>query len=543
MKYLATSIFIMLTGLFNIIYAQSNNWEWAKSADGSSSDHSSSITTDASGNVYVTGSFQSDTITFDAITLINNGSTDMFIAKYDANGNTVWAKSAGGSSSDHSSSITTDASGNVYVTGSFQSDTIYFETIALSSISGGRETYLVKYDENGNVVWAKGSSSVSSHGNDITTDTAGNVYIIGECYYFSLTFDTIVFPSNGMFCVKFDTDGNAIWIKGTETNASGSSINSDAQGNVYITGDFGSKSIVFGSDTLTSNSSHSMYVVKYDSNGNIVWARGSDGGTYFGSSNSSIASDGFGNVYVAGTFHTTTMVFDTITLTNMNNGSVYIVKYDVNGSVVWAKNQGGNLYDVNSNLTLDATGNIYVSGYFSSDSIIFGSHLLINNGGHDLYIMKYDVNGNSIWAKSAGGMKSDVATDLAIDAAGNIYITGSFESNPLSFGSNSLTNNGIRNVFLAKLSMTTSVEELKPIKTFKFYPNPFSASTTIEFDNKNKAKHTLTIYNTTGQLVRRIDNITTGRVKIERENLNSGLYFLLLMNNTGSIRKGKIIVE
>jgi len=99
-----------------------------------------------------------------------------------------------------------------------------------------------------------------------------------------------------------------------------------------------------------------------------------------------------------------------------------------------------------------------------------------------------------------------------------------------------------------------TVQEIQPVVTsleehvdkdlhVQFYPNPFTTSTTIEFDNENNAKHTLSIYDETGQLVRKMDNITSGRVKIERQNLKSGLYFFQLMNNRHSVGSGKIMIE
>jgi len=89
---------------------------------------------------------------------------------------------------------------------------------------------------------------------------------------------------------------------------------------------------------------------------------------------------------------------------------------------------------------------------------------------------------------------------------------------------------------------TTGINDLY-LSTTKIYPNPFSHSTTIELENENKEKYTLTIYSTTGQLVREIGNITSKRVKIERKNLKSGLYFFQIMNNTERVGVGKIIVE
>ena len=92
------------------------------------------------------------------------------------------------------------------------------------------------------------------------------------------------------------------------------------------------------------------------------------------------------------------------------------------------------------------------------------------------------------------------------------------------------------------ISGITDADENKYYEV-EIYPNPFNILTTVEFENENKEKHVLTIYNTTGQLVRKIDNIIKGRVKIERKNLNSGLYFFQIMNRTERVGTGKIMIE
>jgi hypothetical protein len=124
MKKLYTIILFALVVM--IANAQSPNWKWAKSAGGLADDFGNSITTDASGNVYVTGYFLSATITFGSYTLTNanTSSADFFIVKYDALGNVLWAKRAGGTLGDAGNSISTVTSGNVYVAGYFSSSTI-----------------------------------------------------------------------------------------------------------------------------------------------------------------------------------------------------------------------------------------------------------------------------------------------------------------------------------------------------------------------------------------------------------------------------------
>ena len=97
---------------------------------------------------------------------------------------------------------------------------------------------------------------------------------------------------------------------------------------------------------------------------------------------------------------------------------MYIVKYDAMGNVMWAKSAGGTGSDLVRGISNDEIGNIYVTGGFDSDSITFGTTTLINEGGYDMYMVKYDTSGNVIWAKGAGSMSSDYGNNITTDVAG-----------------------------------------------------------------------------------------------------------------------------
>src|SRR6185503_13565738 len=107
---------VVLSFVFSLqAFSQAPNWLWAKSAGGISSDYSNAICTDANGNVYITGTFQGSIITFGTYDLHNvgTGALDIFIAKYDANGNVLWAKSGGGIGNDYAYGICVDTNDNV----------------------------------------------------------------------------------------------------------------------------------------------------------------------------------------------------------------------------------------------------------------------------------------------------------------------------------------------------------------------------------------------------------------------------------------------
>lgn len=132
---------------------------WAKSAGGTSIEGAQGISTDETGNVLITGYFASTSITFGTTTLTNAMGIDIFVVKYDALGNVLWAKSAGGISSDFGVSIANDVSGNIFVTGFFNSPSINFGTTTLIN-KGESDVFVVKYDEKGNVMWVKSSGGV-----------------------------------------------------------------------------------------------------------------------------------------------------------------------------------------------------------------------------------------------------------------------------------------------------------------------------------------------------------------------------------------------
>ena len=263
--------------------------------------------------------------------------------------NWLLARAATGSGQQEGLSIATDASGNVFVTGYFASPTITFGTTTLTN-AGQYDIFLVKYDGTGNVLWAK---------------SAGG------------------------------TGGDEGW-----------SVSTDASGNVFATGVFSSPTITFGTTTLTNAGIAAIFIVKYDGAGNVLWAKSAGG--IGGDGGYSVATDVAGNVFATGVFSSPTITFGTTTLTNTSGGyaDIFLVKYDGIGNVLWAKNAGGTVDDYGWSAATDVSGNVFVTGYFTSATITFGTTTLINNsfaGMEDIFLVKYDGAGNVLWAKSAGG--------------------------------------------------------------------------------------------------------------------------------------------
>ncbi|GAB3204302.1 ribosomal protein S11 [Pontibacter aydingkolensis] len=228
--------------------AQAPDFMWAKQSVGttrSSIEHGRSVARDATGNTYTTGSFGnyisfgSTMLTSSGTSDVSSGSTDIFIVKHDASGNTIWAQRAGGTSFDYGYGIALDASGNAYVTGSFQG-TASFGNITLTS-SGNNDIFVAKYDASGNVLWAqKAGGSSSDNGYGIAVDGSGNAYVTGSLQG-AASFGHISLTSRGYndaFVAKYDASGNVLWAQryGDSVEDYGYGISVDASGNAYVTG-------------------------------------------------------------------------------------------------------------------------------------------------------------------------------------------------------------------------------------------------------------------------------------------------------------------
>lgn len=325
-----TIIFCLLA--YSTGYAQAPDWQWAiqQTSGGDNNDAAESILTDAAGNIIITGAFQSESLTFGSITLdnINAPNQDLFLAKFNSAGEVVWAIRAGGTQADYGLSLAMDPSGNIYLGGYFKSTSITFGGITLSNPGTPYgDPFVAKFDSDGNTLWAKKSANALS--------------------------------SDGIL-----------------------SVATDPSGNVYATGSFISDEITFGSTTLTNSGSatQDLFVVKYSSSGAVLWAKrvggaGDDQGN-------AVAVDHAGNLILTGQFSSSSILVGTTSLLNDNapNNDLFVAKYNPSGNVLWVFRSGGADSDYILSLSVDGANQIYAAGYLKSSSISFGTTVLYNEG-------------------------------------------------------------------------------------------------------------------------------------------------------------------
>jgi hypothetical protein len=424
------------------------NYQWAKSMGGTGADYASYMVTDHAGNVYVTGYFNG-TVDFDpspdTAALTSAGQADIFIAKYDALGNYIWAKRIGNIENDEARSIAPDGSGDILITGYFEGPVDFDAGPGISNLisNGGPDIFIAKYDTAGNYVWAKGIGGTNTDiGTAVTTEVNDNVLVTGwssNVVDFDPGPGVFYLYSGGDFVLKLNSSGDFVWVRGSNLcYTRGWSIKCDKDGNVYAAGDIYPCPLM-NSETsedsigkyLPPYSYPTMYILKLNATGNFLWMD-----TIFANSSyltgPSLALDSCNNVYLTG-FFMGTYYFDpanNLQYLSSNGGyDIFIAKYDSTGNYSWANKIGGSSDDRGSTIALDTLGNIYIAGYFT-DTVDFdpstATHNLSAFGGSDIFIAKYDNAGNYYWAKDLGGTASESANSIVVNSQTDIYITGHY---------------------------------------------------------------------------------------------------------------------
>ena len=388
-------------------FDSNGKFQWAQNIGSSSNDRGLGIATDSDGNVLATGYF-SGSIDIDGNgtdDLTSNGGQDSYIAKFDRDGNFLWAQNIGGSNGDKGHSIAADRDGNVLATGYFR-DSIDIDGNDINDLTsnGQRDSYVAKFDKNGNFLWAQNIGGVGDeNGRGITTHSDGNVWITG---YFDAAIDIDGDANNDLstngssdsYIAKFDIDGNFQWAKniGGSNGDRGTGIATDKDGNVLATGYFqGSMDIdEDGTDDLTSNGGQDGYIVKFDRDGNFL--SGQNIGGESNDNSRSITTDSNGNVWATGYFEGSMDIDgdDTDDLTSNGGLDSYVAKFNSDGDFQWAKNLGGRRRDRGFAIARDNDGNVWATGYVNGSIDIDknGTNDLISNGRDDIYIIKFSEN-------------------------------------------------------------------------------------------------------------------------------------------------------
>ena len=477
------------------------NLIWVKQFGGIEDEFVRGMSIDANENVYMTGSFKgtTDLDPGEGEALYTSaGGWDIFVLELDGDGNYLWSGQMGGPTDDYGVNIELASSGNIYISGYFAGVADFNPSPDLEFLltASNQSCFVEKLSTTKELLWA---GVMGGPGIDYLVD----MYIDA---------DENIFTTGG-FAGPADFDP----------------------------GD--------GSEILNSVGDRDIFISKLNTDGGFVWAAPMGGAeNEFGQS---IETDAEGNVYIAGNFQGTVdfdpASGSEFYLSSAGGYDIFIGKLNADAGLVWMNRIGGPGADAPYRMTLDAENNIYTTGYFE-ETVDFdpgeGENFLSSAGGIDFYINKLDNSGVHNWAVGFGNTGSDRGFTLFSD--GNFIYSGGMFAGNVDFNPGDetfiLNGSGEYNGFVYKLETSyLGLGEHLANDAAIIYPNPTKSTVNVYF-NENNFSGQIEIYSILGKKLmdRNINNQKDVQISLGDK---IGLFFVKIINIDGLEQVIKLIKE
>lgn len=539
-------LFFLVLSSANLYSQPSEEWVRRYNGPGNNFDIVSKLILGINDNVFVYGSSSGAGSLYD-FTIIN----------YDRDGNTKWIQNynGAGNSTDQINSACTDLQNNSYVTG-FTTDLSFISNLTTA-----------KYDSSGKLKWMKEFRNTlfsNGYGVDITVDKSGNILVCGAIRHISSgKYSTVI--------LKYSSDGNLygslIYDSTGITETLPVKIMTVASGNIAVAG-----------SSEYSSDGKNMNVTLINDFPKIARSVDINGSSNEDDEITGMIPDNESNIYICGNMRNT-----------LSSSDYYFAKLDTGGNIILQGNFNGtgNNIDIPYAITLDDTGNIYLTGYSKSSSAAGSEDVLTvkispsgnlmwsrlydgagngtdqgisiasgtdgsvyvgggtDRGSNDMVylLIKYDSEGNLLWTEDyyVSDISEDFIYDVKLDLKNNIYVTG------ISSGINSAYD-----FATIKYSQTTDIVRTSNNIPDDFYlnpnfPNPFNPSTNLEFGISRSGFVSLKVYDLLGNevitLVNEIKSPGIYNVKFDGSSLPSGIYFYALRSGSFNEAKSMIILK
>jgi hypothetical protein len=547
-------------------------YEWATDAGGTGNTVATAVETDASGNVYTTGHF-SGMADFDptAGTFFVTAADflDIFVQKQDASGNLLWVRTFGGKGYEYGYTLSLDASGNVAIGGTFNSEVDLDPGAGTNIVStnGAEDIIMAKLDPSGNLIW---SYRIGGTGVDkcwgIDFDGAGYLGATGS-FSGAVDFD----PNAGVttltgvgasdiFVLRLNAAGLFSWAKQRSGTGSeeGKSICFDASNNIYVTGNFsGTVDFNYPSapSTLTSAGSFDGFVMRMSAVGSLTWVR-QIGGASLEQANDIVFDSEHNFLYIGGLF-SGSCSFNGTSLTSLGFNDAFMLKMNTSGTNSWVKQVGQVSGIVTAqSLTTDDCGDVYATGYYTIACDFdpnSGTFTLAPVGNEDAFILKLQHSGAFCWAKSMGGTGTDLGYGVWTDAAASVYTSGVFagtaDFNPGGGTNNLVAAAGLYDAFVQKLNTSFPVrlanenndqQTIAAEQSLTLFPNPSNGLVTLKFNTALTGN--VEVFDMTGQQVMKISLNESAQQEIDLSGYAKGIYLVRVSDGSWSETR-RIVIE
>ncbi|WP_345112320.1 SBBP repeat-containing protein [Hymenobacter algoricola] len=501
---------------------------------------------DATGNTYTAGRF-TGTASFGGTAYTSQGGGDAYLAKYTPAGALAWVRILGGPGSESANDLALDAAGNAYITGDFSATVTLGNNLVLNGGTPGIKAFVVRFSPLGMPEWALHSADFSS-GTSLAIDANDNVYVAGT------------------FGPNLTLGGASITIPGAyERYAPFLARLSAATGQLsrltpaFFYAPNGTTTATYSPPEVAVSPAGAAYLINAFVESPVVGpatftSRGltdalvlclNEQGTVqwarqIGGTNNEYINDGIvdaaGNFYVTGYFAGQAFA-DALALPNAGGFDGFLVKFSPQGDALWARNAGGPAFDSLYGLALDQAGQPYVTGNFSGTAQ-FGPTTLTAAGATDICVVAYTAQGQVRWAQQAGGTAIDTGHGIGLNAGGDIYLSGTLRG-PATFGSYLVPVAAPVECFLARLDATlpTATKGPQP-RALGPYPNP---ATDLVYLPALAAGTRVELIDAWGRLVR--ETLVSATAQVSVRGLAPGLYTLRAPDAQGRPFAGKVVVE
>ncbi len=384
----------------------------------------------------------------------------------------------GGTGTETCAGLAIAADGEKILAGSFENQ-IQFDNNVLNA-TGEEDVFVCKLDVHGKAVWAKRAGSrLEDEVADIALDANENLVVAGT-YWLEGEFDQIKLTAGenpkAIFVAKYNSAGQVLWAK--TLNGTGlkgvKDVVIDSENSILLAGFF-EKNLEIGDTLLTASGATDLFLAKFTADGTLLWAvrQGKKGDTRA----TALALTATGDAIVAGFYNDTTAIADTILTSGTLDQDAFVARFDKDGVPIWAKKAGGVFDSDVTGIVLDASDQIYVAGYFLgvmrlSPNISIQS----STGNSDFFLLKYNSEGTPLMARALGGRLLDQALDIAMQ--NNILLVSGFYQGDLTLDSFTLSTGSTLSGFVAGFDDHLQTKWLKNLASNAFlYASQIAADT------------------------------------------------------------------
>jgi hypothetical protein len=405
---------------------------WQSAFGGFGIDSPRGIAVGSDGSVYVCGYIEGETDFGGSVGKKKSaGKSDAFVAKFGPDGKLAWAHTLGAAREDSANAIAVKGD-KIVVAGTFL-DELKFGTVTKKS-TGSDDLFIAAFDKDGNSDWVWTGGGIDSDGVNTIAAVPDGGWVIGGSFTDALEISAGTRPVSmkakgrtDAILIKLAAGGDTEWVKQFGGNYDDSIMHLavDANSNVYVQGLF--KDVAsWGGEPLKAGggSDNDVVLAKYDVNGDHVWSKRF--GNAFNEVAGGVAVDPAGNVTMAGSFENKGSISfgDKDDHVSLGEADIYVARFAGDGKLLWAKTFGGDRVDVGYDVALDGAGNAVITGWFEGTVDLGKGAVSTKNLNKDVFVMKLNAKGESVWVATFGDKDHDQGRALAVDDKGAVYVTG-----------------------------------------------------------------------------------------------------------------------